>query len=114
MKGAAHLSQSTRADIVHRDYTELQVGPAPTQMHTFPIAANSTYQWSEWFKGFRADATRVHSSNYSDALNEVNTWMASERGLDQEKFKETDAWLASLSQRSPMPGDILYQGGDSH
>ena len=23
-------------------YTELQVGPAPTQMHTFPVAKNST------------------------------------------------------------------------
>lgn len=33
------------------DYTELQVGPAPTQMQTFPVPSNSVTQWTEWFKG---------------------------------------------------------------
>lgn len=41
------------------DYTELQVGPAPTQMHTFPVPAKSTYEWSEWFKGYQASQAVV-------------------------------------------------------
>lgn len=33
------------------DYTELQVGPAPTQMQNFPVPKLSSQQWTEWFKG---------------------------------------------------------------
>ena len=28
------------------DYTELQVGPAPTQMQNFPVPKQSTLQWT--------------------------------------------------------------------
>jgi hypothetical protein len=39
-------------------YTELQVGPAASQMHTFPIGPStadtlSEYQWTEWFKAWQ-------------------------------------------------------------
>jgi hypothetical protein len=30
------------------DYTELQVGPAPTQMQNFPVPAFSITEWTEW------------------------------------------------------------------
>ena len=33
------------------DYTELQVGPAPTQMQNFAVPKLSSQQWTEWFKG---------------------------------------------------------------
>jgi hypothetical protein len=37
------------------DYTELQVGPAPTQMQTFSLPKQSTKEWTEWFRGFDGD-----------------------------------------------------------
>eukprot|EP01084_Bolivina_argentea_P150117 262158_1 len=92
------------------DYTELQVGPALTQMHIFPIAANSTYQWSEWFKGYYANLTRIHSSNYTDAVNEVNEWMNSSNGLSQDKFYEMDIFFKSLAIIAPKKENILYNG----
>lgn len=33
------------------DYTELQVGPAPTQMQNFAVPKGSITEWTEWFKG---------------------------------------------------------------
>jgi hypothetical protein len=30
------------------DYTELQVGPAPTQMQNFPVPKHSIREWTEW------------------------------------------------------------------
>ena len=91
-------------------YTELQVGPAPTQMHTFPIQANSTYEWSEWFKGYAADPTRIHGSNYTDAVESVNEWMNSSKGLDQNKFQEMDSFFETLATVAVKPENIINQG----
>ena len=58
-------------------YYEAQIGPAPTQMHTFPLPASSTFEWTEWFKGFDGDVERLQSVNYSEAIAEVGDWQAS-------------------------------------
>eukprot|EP00658_Telonema_sp_P-2_P038159 TRINITY_DN2741_c0_g2_i2.p1 TRINITY_DN2741_c0_g2~~TRINITY_DN2741_c0_g2_i2.p1 ORF type:complete len:753 (-),score=124.49 TRINITY_DN2741_c0_g2_i2:115-2373(-) len=92
------------------DYTELQVGPAPTQMHVFPIAGNTSYEWTESFKGFWANVSRIHSPNYSHAVDEVAEWMASKGGLPQSEFLDMDGFFDSLAEVAPAPGDILYQG----
>ena len=42
-------------------YYEAQIGPAPTQMHTFPLPASSTFEWTEWFKGFDGDVERLQA-----------------------------------------------------
>ncbi len=39
------------------DYTELQVGPAPTQMQNFAVPKGSVTQWTEWFKGWFVRST---------------------------------------------------------
>lgn len=36
------------------DYTELQVGPAPTQMQNFPVPAFSITEWTEWYSKNRS------------------------------------------------------------
>eukprot|EP00947_MAST-08B_sp_MAST-8B-sp1_P005888 g5888.t1 len=92
------------------DYTELQVGPAPTQMHTFPIAANSTYEWSEFFKGFNADAGRIHGQNYTDAVAHVDEWLNSSQGLDQTKFEEMDRFFNALARVAVEQDDIVATG----
>lgn len=47
------------------DYTELQTGPAPTQMQTFPLANNSVSEWTEWFKGFFAKEEDLRGKDYN-------------------------------------------------
>ena len=54
-------------------YTELQVGPARTQMHTFPVGGQTSYEWTEWFKGWQADATKMQDQDYSTPVREVTT-----------------------------------------
>jgi hypothetical protein len=46
------------------DYTELQVGPAPTQMQTFPVPKHSVREWTEWFKGFDGSSSVLRGSDY--------------------------------------------------
>ena len=92
------------------DYTELQVGPAPTQMHTFPIPANGVYEWSEFFKGFHGDPKRIHSSNYTDAVSSVNEWINSTDGLNPIKFAEMDVFFTDLAKVAPKQEDVLSQG----
>ena len=92
------------------DYTELQVGPAPTQMHTFPVPGNSTYEWTENFRGFHANVSRVHASDYAEAQAEVAEWIASPDGLPQDMFQDVDAFLRGLATVAPKPEDIMHQG----
>eukprot|EP00756_Hemistasia_phaeocysticola_P062387 Hpha_TRINITY_DN5820_c0_g1::TRINITY_DN5820_c0_g1_i1::g.45581::m.45581 len=79
-------------------------------MHTFPISAKSNYEWTEYFKGFHADVSKVHSQNYSDAVKEVGDWMASDAGVPQSTFAEIDAFLANVSTMAPKPENILFEG----
>ena len=34
------------------DYCEAQIGPAASQEHVFPVVANSSYQWTEFYAGW--------------------------------------------------------------
>ena len=92
------------------DYTELQVGPAPTQLHTFPIAPMETYEWTEFFKGFHANTSRVHSTVYRDAVDEVGEWLDSSAGVPEAQFDEIDAWLKSLASVAVEPENIIHHG----
>ena len=46
-------------------YSELQIGPALTQRHTFALPANSSFEWTEWFQGWQADPKEMHAPDYS-------------------------------------------------
>merc|ERR1719174_1057871 len=73
-------------------YTELQIGPAPTQMHTFPLPRNSTYEWTEWFQGWSANVSRMHARDYNTPLAEVADWM--ETNMPQKEVDDMDAFLS--------------------
>jgi len=75
------------------DYTELQTGPAPTQMQNFPVPKKSVIEWTEWFKGFYANETVVRGEDYNAALGEIDTWIRSENGMQTEKFKALDTFF---------------------
>eukprot|EP01079_Euglenida_sp_SAG-EU17-18_P004846 gene4846-880_t len=72
-------------------YTELQVGPAHSQLHTFPVPRNGTVQWTEWFKGGMGNATAMHHYDYDSAdgpVASVEAWLASEDGMRFTSFQE--------------------------
>jgi hypothetical protein len=119
LSAADYENTSCRTDVYdewcraynHTRYTELQIGPAPTQMHTFEIGAASRMQWTEWMKGYQAPTSMVHSRDYATARAAVESWMANEEGPGGMPVAEqaaVDAALAVVS--STAPRKILAQG----
>jgi hypothetical protein len=90
------------------DYTELQVGPAPTQMQNFPVPKQSNLQWTEWFKGFKADQKAIRSDDYQLALNEIDSWMKSDSGMKQETVKSLDSFFEKYA--TVDPDKMLVEG----
>ena len=117
-------------------YAELQIGPAPTQMHTFPLPKSSNFEWTEWFKrwvltpcpsttlthavmpilfflsyrSFDGDPDRLHATDYTEALAEVDDWQASKDGMSQEQIDEMDAFFESIAEIPPAAEDMWTQG----
>eukprot|EP00118_Oscarella_pearsei_P028993 m.3432 g.3432 ORF g.3432 m.3432 type:complete len:722 (+) comp9377_c0_seq1:1030-3195(+) len=92
------------------DYAELQVGPAPMQMTNFPVAAGEVIQWTEWFKSFSGKIDQLHSDNYSEALDAVETWMASSDGMSDERIAEMEKFFSNYSDHPVTKGNILKMG----
>lgn len=90
------------------DYTELQVGPAPTQMQTFPLPKQSIREWTEWFKGFDGSNSVLRGSDYQAALGTIDTWMRSPEGMPKETSGDWDAFFAEHA--SDEPSEILVMG----
>ncbi len=89
-------------------YTELQTGPAPTQMQTFPMPANSKLEWTEWFKGFDGSVDVLRGADYQSALGEIDAWMRSGEGMPKENVDDWDAFFQAHS--SDAPSEILETG----
>ena len=92
------------------DYTELQVGPAPTQMQTFHLEKNSQMSWTEWFKGFNGNPSLLADSDYSVTLDHVDQWMKSDQGLAKTIVNDVDKFLNELSKKPVDTKDILVSG----
>lgn len=90
------------------DYTELQVGPAPTQMQNFPVPKGSITEWTEWFKGFDGDASTLRGPDYQAALDLIDSWMKSETGMTQETVHDWDAFFQKYA--TVAPDEILVEG----
>ena len=95
-------------------YTELQVGPAPSQMHTFPLPRKSSFQWTEWFKA-SADmpVSKLQAADYYGPDGPVATvegWLQGSEGMTQSKFEATDKFLAALATTPPKPEDMMAWG----
>ena len=90
------------------DYTELQVGPAPTQMQNFAVPKQSTREWTEWFKGFYGDLDTLYG-DYNGALNLIDSWMKKpDDGMPQEVVKDWDAFFAKHA--TDEPAEVLVKG----
>ena len=87
------------------DYTELQIGPAPTQMNTFPVAKQSVTQWTDYYTTLSGAAELLNDS-YSAAVQHVQA-----NGLlSDELFAENDNWLAALAEQPVADQDIVQRG----
>ena len=89
-------------------YTELQTGPAPSQMQTVPMPANSNLEWTEWFKAFDGSSDVLRGADYQKALGEVDAWMKSGEGMPKESVDDWDAFFQAHS--SDAPSEILVTG----
>lgn len=90
------------------DYTELQVGPAPTQMQTFPVPKNSVIEWTEWFKGFDGDVDVLRGVDYQAALDSIDTWMKSDEGMPKSSTLDWDTFFSAHA--TDDPSEILVVG----
>ena len=91
-------------------YTELQVGPARTQMHTFPLPRKSSLEWTEWFKGYRADRDEMQSPLYTKSVNAVNAWLTSPEGVSASLVKKLDRFLSDMADVAPTREQIFAKG----
>jgi hypothetical protein len=90
------------------DYAELQVGPAPTQMQTFPVPSRSVKEWTEWFKGFNGDVDTLYGA-YDGALDLIDEWMRKpDEGMPQEVVGDWDAFFERHA--TDEPAEILTKG----
>jgi hypothetical protein len=91
-------------------YTELQIGPARTQMHTFPLPRKSSLQWTEWLKGFKADKTKMQNPNYQVPLAAIENWWIGPDGVSEDLLRRVDKFLSTFADIPPTPQQIVYQG----
>lgn len=90
------------------DYTELQVGPAPTQMQNFAVPKNSITEWTEWFKGFDGDVDVLRGKDYWAAIDHVDQWIQSDAGMPKEEVSKWDAFFEKHA--TTQPSKILVRG----
>lgn len=90
------------------DYTELQVGPAPTQMQNFPVPKNSVTEWTEWFKGFFGNEKVLRSDHYQGALDIIDHWMKSPHGMPKEVVNKYDKFFQKYA--TVAPSEIIVKG----
>ena len=96
-------------------HAELQIGPAPTQMHTFPVPAwtpenHGEFKWTEWFKSFQGNKSLVHDPDYEVPLAAVAQWMHSPNGMPKSTMDSMDSFLEEVSQIKPTKEQIIFQG----
>jgi hypothetical protein len=83
------------------DYTELQVGVAPTQLQTFSLPRKSSRGWTEYFKssGDFLSTQEMHSPDYSAVIKTVKQWMDSPDGVPAQVVAERDAFFEQLADQ---------------
>jgi hypothetical protein len=95
------------------DYAELQVGPAPTQMQSWPLPAKSAVAWTEVFKAGTPAEIKPAVSQHKDhgvALSAFEGWMESARGVPNSRAREMESFFASVEDNAPEPGNVLFRG----
>ena len=87
------------------DYTELQTGPAFTQMQTFDVPAAGK-EWTEFFGAFDGNAKVLRGDDYDAALSEVSD--ARKTAVSNDRFGDVDKFLRSIAD---VPVDEVLRVG---
>ena len=101
-------------------YVELQIGIAPSQLHTFPLPARTSHHHSEYYMLMRdmpqPDASELWADDYRRAVDAASAFVRSDRGMPEARWVSADSWLAKVADRPLQPliasGDasILFNG----
>jgi len=94
------LSQPGRA------YIEIQAGLAYTQLESVPMPARAEWTWTEAFGLLEADAAKVHSTNWSEAIGAAESALYA--CLSERKLEELDLRFAATTTRPSW--EILSTG----
>ena len=108
----AHGWSETGA-VWHGCFAELQIGIAPTQMHTFDLPPHSSHEHSEYFltmDGLKSP-DRLYSDDYADAIDEISNYLnSSPHGVDHAAWAEMQASMKAVAEQSISTPDILFNG----
>ena len=92
---------------------ELQIGIAPTQMHTFDLPPHSSHEHSEYFltmDGLKSP-DRLYSDDYADAIDEISNYLnSSPHGVDHAVWAEMQASMTAVAEQPISTSDILFNG----
>ena len=101
------------------NYIEMQIGPAPSQMQTFAMPADSHLDWTEYIMPMTgADADALHGVSYATARNAVKRWLngqggnstATGTGMQADEIRTMDAYLKKMAGMPLAAGDIMTPG----
>jgi hypothetical protein len=87
-------------------YLEIQAGVARTQLECLPMPAGAQWEWMEAYGLMQADPTKVHGADWTEAIDDVETRLAS--SLPQELLETQLRETADLAVRPPK--HILHHG----
>ena len=96
-------------------FVELQIGVAPSQLHSFPLAARSSHHHSEYFKLLDGieEPERLYSDDYAEAVKATADFINSERGVPRRVYDDMHAWMEAVSKRPLRLGgadEIMFNG----
>ena len=85
-------------------FLELQTGVARTQSQYFPLGANASAEWTEYFRTLRgmpddgaAGAEALFADDYGEAMGAVNDWLESEQGVPAATFADVDGFMRAVA-----------------
>ena len=80
-------------------------------MQTFSHPANSTIEWTEYIMAMEgANPEALHGDSYSDALDEMKTFLDSPKGMPKEMILEMHTKLKEMAAQPLHDADIMHPG----
>lgn len=92
------------------DYIEAQIGPAASQSHVFPLLAQSSYEWTEFYTGWQANKQTMQDIDYSIPLREVQAFIDGTPSLSTTNLSDMQSFLKHWSSVSPRATQIVHTG----
>ena len=83
-------------------FVELQIGVAPTQMHTFPLEGHSSHHHTEYWQlmdGLASEAgEKLYADDYKEAVDAVTDYINSPKGVNGQAWHDMDSFVRAVSE----------------